>query len=338
MVNQRRVAVGTIVYNSGKYLPYFLKSVVNQDYGNFEIVIQDNTNGASKDLSWIHKNYPKIKTIKSENIGFGASHNNMIKNSEGEYYLALNPDMIFEKNFISELVKALNANPQAASATGKLRHWNFANADLPDRGRTDLIDTTGLLFLQNHRFEDRGQGQIDEGQFDQPEEIFGASGAAVIYRRRSLNEVTYQEEYFDELMFMYKEDIDLAYRLQWAGFKCLYTPTANAYHDRTAEKEGKKSNLTSILIGRKGKSKTIKKWSYLNHQILLRKNFDSRFSFKTKFKTRLFQILSHLYLLLHEPFLLAQRRKLRQLLPEIKKRKAQLQKRVHPNEIEKWMR
>ena len=139
-------------------------------------------------------------------------------------------------------------------------------------------------------------------------------------------------------MCMYKEDIDLAYRLQWAGFKCLYTPTANAYHDRTAEKEGEKSNLTSILIGRKGKSKTIKKWSYLNHQILLRKNFDSRFSFKTKFKTRLFQILSHLYLLLHEPFLLAQRRKLRQLLPEIKKRKAQLQKRVHPNEIEKWMR
>ena len=59
-----------------------------------------------------------------------------------------------------------------------------------------------------------------------PEPVFGACGAAVLYRRRMLDEIGFLDEDF----FLYDEDTDLNFRAQLAGWKCIYVPTAVAYH------------------------------------------------------------------------------------------------------------
>ena len=179
-------------------------------------------------------------------MGFAKANNLIIKRAlekGADYFMASNVDMIYESNAVSEMVDAVMKSPQIASAACKIKRWDFNARDSEDGGKTNFIDTAGITITKEHRFYDRGQADIDHGQFDREEEIFGASGAAAIYRLSALYDTAFineggEREYFDELMFMYKEDVDLAYRLQWAGYKCLYTPSAVIYHDRSVSSVG----------------------------------------------------------------------------------------------------
>jgi GT2 family glycosyltransferase len=84
----------------------------------------------------------------------------------------------------------------------------------------------------NQRHLDRGSGEIDMGQYERREYVFGASGAAAFYRRAMLEDIQNRNGYFDESFFAYREDADLAWRAQWMGWRCLYVPEAKGYHVR----------------------------------------------------------------------------------------------------------
>jgi len=102
--------------------------------------------------------------------------------------------------------------------------------------------------LANRRVIDEGQGQEDHGEFEVPGEVFAVSGQNPIYRRDALLEVAYPSvldkvgEVFDEDLFMYKEDVDLGWRLRLFGWKAWYEPTAIAWHGRGTSAVKRTSN------------------------------------------------------------------------------------------------
>jgi GT2 family glycosyltransferase len=71
-----------------------------------------------------------------------------------------------------------------------------------------------------------GNGERDDGHFDEPRYILGACAGAAMYRRELFDDIGF----FDDDYFAYLEDIDFALRAQSAGYKCLYVPTARVYH------------------------------------------------------------------------------------------------------------
>ncbi|MBI5412579.1 glycosyltransferase family 2 protein [Candidatus Peregrinibacteria bacterium] len=323
-----KVTIGILLYHSRKYLPDCLSTLRAQDYPNLEITLRDNASGEGGDYEWVKANHPEIAIKKGPNIGFGAGHNALIRKATGEFYACLNVDMRFEPDFIRWLVEAVQKDPEIAVATGKLLRWDFGG---PNQGKTTQIDTVGLKYFRSHRFEDEGQGSEDTGQYDTAREIFGSSGAAFLARMEALKDVGY----FDELFFMYKEDIDLAYRLRWAGWKAVYTPKAVAYHDRTtANLEG--GGIFSLIANRKSHSQRVKEWSYLNHEIMLRKNY-SGFSWRVRLATAWYQFKTYIYIFCFERYLLKKRAELRALMPQIEVRRAALKRRVAPKAIEQWM-
>ena len=91
--------------------------------------------------------------------------------------------------------------------------------------------------LPEQRHLDRGAGQPDEGQFENPEEIFGPSGAAAMYRRSALEDAAIDGQYFDEDFFAYREDADLAWRCRLLGWTSIYVPAAVALHRRRVTPE-----------------------------------------------------------------------------------------------------
>ena len=91
-----------------------------------------------------------------------------------------------------------------------------------------MIDSTGIVMLPSIRHLDRGAGELDRGQYDRDEDVFGASGAAALYRRSMLDDVRVDGEWFDEDFFAYREDADLAWRAQWRGWRCRYVAAATA--------------------------------------------------------------------------------------------------------------
>ncbi len=368
-----KVVIGIVLYNqkTSKYLSYFLNSLFLQDYQNIEIIAIDNSEQEdNENIKYLHsirsfkqerkdgyqyfyskeKQYPYIIIIRpGYNTGFSKANNIIINQAikrKADYYITSNVDMIYEQNVVSELVNVMIKNNKTASATCKIKKWNFEDfkehkKDI-EESKTNFIDSTGIIITKGHRFTERGQGEIDYGQYNKEEEIFGASGALSIYKISALQDIAFinekrQKEYFDELMFMYKEDVDLAYRLQYAGYKCIYTPNAIAYHDRSIAGNG--NGIINIIKSRLNRQRKAKEWSFLNHHIVLQKYLDKNYSSNVKIRTFWYEFKTFIYVIFREPFLLLQFWKLVKLRKKIKQRKEQIKKRIDIKEnIEKLMR
>jgi hypothetical protein len=132
-----------------------------------------------------------------------------------------NSDAQLARGYLDTLVAALESDPRAASATGKLVY---------DDAGARFIDSAGIA-LGRHALRplDRGHRERDAGQFDRAEQIFGPSGAAALFRREALAPMTGP---FDEDLFAYDADVDLAWRLSRLGWHHLYVPRAIAFHRR----------------------------------------------------------------------------------------------------------
>lgn len=341
--NYPLVTVGLVTYNSQSYIRACLHSLMAQDYDNTEIYVLDN-NSTDDTLSIIRDEFPSIKIIESkENMGFARSHNEIVRQTNGEFYACLNVDMIFEPNFLSELVKTMSKKSTIAATGGKIKQWDFEtytnNKEGNNKGKTNFIDSAGIKIFRSHRFTDRGQGEVDHGQFDHTEEIFGISGAAVLYRRKALEDVAHtvndKKEYFDESMFMYKEDVDLAYRLQWAGWKTFFTPHSVSYHDRTVAALG--DGFMHAVKNRSNKSKRVNKISYLNHQLMLQKNFSGAFSSHTKGATWWYNFKVFMYILVFETELLSVWWNVFKMRKQVNKKRKAMPRRVSHSTIEQFM-
>jgi GT2 family glycosyltransferase len=89
-----------------------------------------------------------------------------------------------------------------------------------------LLDGAGDLVTWYGATWRRGHGEPDRGQYDAPGVVASPCAGAALYRRRALEEVGG----FDERFFAYLEDADWGLRSQLAGWRCLWVPSAVAYH------------------------------------------------------------------------------------------------------------
>ena len=226
-MGQPVVSVGIVTWNSAEVITRCLGALAGTRDCRLEVLVLDN---ASADTTWTMVQASSVPTWRERadrNTGFSAGHNRLIARSRAPYYLALNPDVEVAPDFVSRLVGAMERDPGLGSATGRLLLEYPAGS----------IDSTGIYLLPSQRHLDRGQGEPDLGQYERAELVFGASGAAALYRRAMLDEAAVEGEVFDESFFTYREDADLAWRAQLLGWPCLYVPEAVATHRRRVTPE-----------------------------------------------------------------------------------------------------
>lgn len=237
------VSVCIVNWNGMDYLSRCLDSIHKQDYrGKIEIIIVDNysTDGS---LEYLEGSQNGIKILKNNsNKGFSCAHNQGIKSCKGDYVLPLNFDIFLEPDFISEMVKVMEANPTVGIISGKLYKQI-------DGKRSKLIDSTGIM-MEYCFMRPRGEMEEDIGQYDSPENfrVFGACGAAPFYRREMLEDIKCFNEFFDEDFVSYVEDVDLSWRAILRNWKCIYNPHAIAYHERGATRKKNSKMQEDYLV------------------------------------------------------------------------------------------
>lgn len=293
-----------------------LKSVLEQIYPNLEILIIDNNSG-DKTLEKIREIQREIqggfkgnqRVIKNKkNLGFAAGHNRGIKESRGEYVLCLNQDVVLDKDFVKYAIEAMEKDEKIGSVQGKLYRQD------------KILDTTGLIALKNRRFINRGQGEEDKNQY-QVGEIFGVDGAAPLYRRTALEDTKINNEYFDEDFFMFKEDVDLAWRMQLYGWKAVYEPKAFGYHLRGAGDSAVRKPA-EIIEQRKKISQFAKFYSFKNQRLMQIKNELPSLFFRHIFSILIKEIGAWLYVIFFEKYTWKAVKSLIKQIPDaIKKRK-----------------
>ncbi len=221
-MDRATVSVIIVNWNHGRFLASCLDALQTLAYAPLEIVVVDNgsTDGSPE---WLTRRYPGVRMLRSaENRGFSWALNEGIRHTNSAFVLSLNPDVTVCPGFVSEMVHAIDKDDRYGMAAPKL-----LRADA-----TTILDSTGLFVDRRRRTYDRGQGQLDEGQYDGQRCVFGACGAAGLYRRTMLEDVALGGEVLDEDMFAYCEDADLAWRAQLRGWHCVYAPQAVAMHVR----------------------------------------------------------------------------------------------------------
>ncbi|MBT5808249.1 glycosyltransferase family 2 protein [Candidatus Uhrbacteria bacterium] len=277
------LSINIVTWNSMEFLPDLLKTIMSQTYKDFNVLVVDN--GSNDGIeAFLREEYPSVTLLRNpRNQGFSAAHNQGIRYNldhwdaaeHGQkFVLVCNPDILMHDRFLENLMRVAKSDDKAGSFGGKLLRAfgeNLGDEVLRETVRSQIIDSVALNAHRNRTVSDMGAGEKDEGQYDDLDEVFGVTGAMVLYRASALSGVRYKDEFFDHDFFAYKEDVDMAWRLQRAGWTCRVVPKAIAYHYRGMY--GKEaSGLWDRVKNRRKKSSMRNYYSTRNHWLMLLKN------------------------------------------------------------------
>ncbi|MBU2037233.1 glycosyltransferase family 2 protein [Patescibacteria group bacterium] len=344
------ISVNLLLYKPKFYLAPCLNSILAQSYDNFELLIIDNNSddGTVERIKEIieeakkksQKAVPPYKIIANkENRGFAAAHNQGINASRGELVALVNQDVVLDEDFIKRSGEVFN-NEKIGSLQAKILRLKLEGANI---SKTDIIDTAGLIILKNRRIIARGQGQQDKGQFDKTEEIFGVDGALPIYRREALEDtkivIDGKEEYLDEDFYMYKEDVDLAWRLSLFGWKSYYVPTIIAWHARTSG-DSEARNYFAIVKERLKIGQFSKYLSFKNQRLTQIKNEQFGLLLRHLIYWLPKEIASWIYVILFEHYTWNAIKELFKQAPRARQKRKIImaRKKISGKEIEKWFK
>lgn len=202
-------------WNGSEVLRNCLKSLKNQTFKKFEVIIIDN--GSEDDsLNSAKEIYPTAQLIPlSNNYGFAAGNNFGLKIVDTPYTALLNNDTVVDKNWLRTLLFALENSPRAGFAASRMLFYE----------QPCTIDRAGDSYCRSGTAFLRGRG-FPADAYNKREWVFGACAGAALYRTSMLEEIGF----FDEDFFLLYEDVDLSFRAQLRGYKCLYVPEAIVYH------------------------------------------------------------------------------------------------------------
>lgn len=295
-----KVLIGLISYNDLPDLRESLPAI--EELRHFlpaDVAVIDTAHNDEVE-AFLQKEYPEIHYFRHPdgNIGYGRGHSEILKRFPGhKYYLAHQSDLIFDAENVKKILKKMEQDPSITMAAGKLYWW-----DLKNHRKTTQIDSFGIVGEKRHHFHDRGQGEMDHGQYDDTlNDVFGISGATFLIRTEVIPELHGSEwELFDSNMWMYKEDIDLAYRLRWLGKIIKIYPDVWGWHARTvSNREGQ--HVGSLLKAQKSKADYARRHSYKNHLLLLKNNFTWRYGPWVTLRVFIYEALKAGYMLLRYP-------------------------------------
>jgi GT2 family glycosyltransferase len=226
MNDEARPRVSIIIpnWNGAHHLPVCLDSLRRQNYQDIEVIVVDN---ASQDNSLeVLEHYTGVRTLRqSTNLGFTGACNVGLRAATGEFQILLNNDTETHPEWVAAIVRAFDDHSEAGMVASKMLLFD----------QRDILHTAGDYVTPDGLAHNRGVWRKDAGQFNRRVYVFSACGGSAAYRRSMLDEIGL----LDEDYFFSFEDIDLAWRAQLAGWRCVFTPKAIVYHKLKASGGGK---------------------------------------------------------------------------------------------------
>ncbi len=203
--------------NEGDDLLHAVQSLLDQSLQPHIIVVNNASTDGSPEM--LAEKYPGVECIHNQrNEGYTGGVNPGFKRAielGAKYVAPFNADAVADKRWLKQLVEYLNSHPKVGAAAPKVVTM--------DRER---LDSTGDYYTSWGLTYPRGRREYDLNKYDGLTDIFAASGAASLYRVKTLEQVGLLDQDF----FAYYEDVDLSFRMQLAGWKVAFVPSALVYH------------------------------------------------------------------------------------------------------------
>ncbi len=192
-------------------------------YANLEVVVADNgsTDGS---ILYLKEHYSDIHLISFEkNYGFASGYNEAFKLVSANYYILLNSDVEVPAGWIEPVISLMENDINIAACQPKIISYSDKKTFDYAGAAGGWLDKFGYPFAKGRIFD---ICEEDNGQYNQTEPIFWASGAAMFVR----SEVFHEVDGFDDYFFAHQEEIDLCWRMQLAGYKIFSCPLSVVFH------------------------------------------------------------------------------------------------------------
>jgi GT2 family glycosyltransferase len=249
LTSEPRVSIIVLSWNSFEVTLECLQSLRKMDYRNFEVVLVDN---GSVDFSpdKIAESAPEVRLIRNPvNLGFTGGNNVGMRDALGrnpDYLLLLNNDTVVAPDFLSQMVRVAESDPQIGILNPKIYYFEPSNR---------IWHAGGIHKPWYSSTKSLGCRKIDTGNYDQVREVSFVTGCALLIKA----EIVKQIGLLDEMYFLGWEDLDWTLRVIRAGFKAVYVPQSAIWHKEsydTKKNGGKKLRdyygiRNSILFARK---------------------------------------------------------------------------------------
>ncbi len=209
-----KISIVLLNLNQHKLTIDCIKSLMDDDYTNFEIILVDNgsTDDSVKIFYSLKQEFSNLKLIENkENLGFAEGNNVGIRNCDGNYILLLNNDTIVKKNFLSSMVEATKKFPKAGAFGPKMYFWDKRSEIWHIGGEITMFlnfVTTPLKYKDLYK------------------KVSWLSGCALMMKRETIQKVGLLNESF----FIYLEDVEWSIRATKAGYELIYVPDAELWH------------------------------------------------------------------------------------------------------------
>lgn len=224
-------SVLVVTHHSAADLPCCLTAIGRLAPAARELLLVDCASGDGSaevaERHWPHGLAGEVIRL-AENLGFAGGMNRALAAARGDWVLSLNPDAQPRPDYLARLLEAAEAaSPRwrVGAVCGRLLRPAAT-------GEARRLDACGMRLSPAWRHFDRGSGALDRGQFARRERVFGATGAATLWRRAALDDVALDGEIFDPRFHSYREDAELCFRLRARRWEVIYEPGAVAEHRR----------------------------------------------------------------------------------------------------------
>ena len=216
-------AVVILNWNGKKMLERFLPSVTACTTGDAEVIVADN--GSTDDsLDFVRAHYPGMRIIElDKNYGFAGGYNRALEQVEADYFVLLNDDVEVTPGWVEPVIQQMQQHPEMAICQPKLLMYDQRDTFEYAGGAGGFIDKYGYPFCRGRMFTTL---EKDHGQYDNPSDIFWASGAAMFVRA----DVWRQLGGLDNDFFAHMEEIDFCWRAKNAGYRVAFCPQSVVYH------------------------------------------------------------------------------------------------------------
>ncbi len=213
---------------AGDALADCLRALESQTLTDFEVVVVDNSG-----MGLAQASGARTRVVANPgNVGFGGAVNQVYRSSQSPYLAVINDDAVAHPEWLENLVRDAEANPEAGMFASQVR-----------MGDGDTLDSAGMLIAADGSSKQRGHGQNRRVRFE-TEALF-PSGSAALYRRAMLDHIGV----FDESFFLYCEDVDLGLRARGAAGPGRYVAGAVVEH-RYSHSAGRASALKAYYVER----------------------------------------------------------------------------------------
>ena len=220
-VKSKDVSIVIVNYNSSyQVLKECMESLKKQTHKAVEIIIFDNNSSNPEVLNDIKVEFPQVNIIYSErNLGLGEGLNRAIEQVSSELILISNFDVVYNYDALEQMVSLINSLERNYIGVAPKIKFYF---------QKDFIESIGNSIDENFYAVHYGRGQLDLGQYNKQEDIFGTSFVSCMVRKDAFQKNKVGP--IDPSFFLFYEDIDFCYRANLHGYRFRSCPEAIVFH------------------------------------------------------------------------------------------------------------